>query len=109
MASVLLWLWDHNAGEWQKAPACVTTVRLVAVGQVVAGHHHLYWILTDPSAANNNAALTDDLDGLGAVVLDGFKATQDSFFVPLNPPMCFSTGIYLSVLVGMTSITFGYV
>lgn len=103
------WLWDPVGGEWHKAPFSVLTVRMVAIGQVIAGHHELYWMSLNPSAGNSAFELTDAIAALGAVVLDHFDSNRDGHILPFNPPMHFSTGIYLETLANTTSITFGYV
>lgn len=103
------WEWDHIANIWVKAPACVTTVRRVAAGQVVAGAHRLYWINANPGAANSIFELTDAIAGGGAVVFDHFDTSRDGHVMNLIPPMCFSKGIYLETFNNMTSATFGYI
>ncbi len=90
-------------------PSEVTTARLVAVGQVVAGAHKLYWISMNPSAGASVFELTDDITGLTAVVLDHYHAGRESHVFNAQPPMPFTTGIYLKTLTNMTSIIFGYV
>ena len=111
MPEVDLYLWDSEEGygQWVKAPAAVKTKRFTAAGQSVDGAHKLYWLLSDPSAANSAAALTDDDAGGGDIVIDGFEALQQSFFMQLNPPMRFNVGIYLETFDNMTSITIGYI
>ncbi len=104
-----IWLWDPIALEWHKAPLSVITVRLVAVGQVVAGHHELYWMMLDPSGGNSDMELTDAIAALGAVVLDHFETARAGEMITFNPPAHFITGIYLETLANMTSIIFGYV
>lgn len=108
MAEATLWLWDDANGVWEEAPASVVTVRLVAVGQVIAGAHKLYWISCNPSVAASVWELTDDLDGLGAIVLDHYHADREGHNTNLIPPKQFATGIYLKTFTNMTSITFGY-
>ena len=109
MAGVLLWLWNYETEEWEKAPGAVITARLVATGQVITGSHKLCWVLLNPSAANNAVELSDDIDGSTAIVLDAFKANRDSFFLRLDPSKQFDTGIYLKTFTNMTSVTFGYI
>ena len=88
----------------------VTTTRMLAAGPVgLAGPHKLYWLLSDPSGPNNAAALSDATIAAQPIVLDGFEAQQQSFFMNLNPPMQFIKGIYLETFTAMTSITFGYI
>lgn len=87
----------------------VATKRMVAVGQVIAGAHKLYWIKCNPAAGNSAWQLTDAIAALGVVVLDGFHTNRESHMVPISPPMPFTTGIYLETFTNMTSMTFGYI
>lgn len=107
--SVTLWLWDYANEVWVKAPASVITKRLVATGQVVAGEHKLYWLKCNPSAGNSVWELTDDTDGLTAVVLDCFHTSKEGHVSQYSPPMQFTTGIYLKTFTNMTSMVFGYI
>jgi len=103
------WRWNHIDRVWNKLPAVVTPKRITAIGQVIAGAHNLCWVSMNPSAANSEIALTDDLDGLGATVFDMFHATRDHMHMVLTPPMPFTTGIYVKTLTNFTSLIFGYV
>jgi len=104
------WLWHYAWQAWQKQPAAVTTVRMVAVGQVgVAGAHKLYWISCNPSAGLSLWELTDAIAGGGVVVLDCYSTARETKQGVLSPPMQFSTGIYLETLTNVTGITFGYI
>jgi len=103
------WRWNHISNEWEKVPAVVTTKRMTAVGQVVAGAHKLFWVSMNPSAANSVLVLTDDTDGLTATVFDAFHATRDHMHMVLSPPMPFTTGIWIKTLTSFTSVIFGYV
>lgn len=109
MTQVGSWLWDYVERLWKRAPYDVATVRMVGVGQVIAGHHSLHWMMLDPSAGNSNLELTDDIAALGAVVIDHFETDRAGEMIPFSPPMHFGTGIYLETFDNMTSITFGYV
>lgn len=109
MSGVMLWKWNHLNDTWEKVPAVVSPKRMAAAGQVIAGAHKLYWITCTPSAGNSVWELTDDLDGLGAVVLDCFSTSREGKGFSLTPPMPFDTGIYLKTFTNMTSVTFGYV
>ncbi len=104
-----IWLWNHISNEWEKAPAVVTTVRLVAAGLVVAGAHKLYWINITPGAGNSLVELTDDTAALGAVVYDCFHTSKETHVHSLIPPMPFTDGIYLETFTNLTSVVFGYV
>lgn len=86
-----------------------TTTRLVAAGQVKASAGALYWLTCNPDAGNSVFELSDDLDGLGAVVLDCFSTTREGKGFNFDPPMKFATGIRLKTFTNMTSMTFCYV
>lgn len=103
------WAWNHITEKWERVPSCVTTKRMTGTGQVVEGAHKLYWISMNPSAADSEAALTDNLDGAGDPAFDMFHASRDHMHAVLRPPMPFTTGIYLKTLNHMTSLIFGYV
>lgn len=119
--ATFIWAWDTDAEEWIKVqvtaagylkvhlmPEEVTTKRMTGVGQVVSGAAKLHWLSMNPSAADSEAVLTDDLDGSGATVFDMFHASRDHMHMLLSPPMPFTTGIYLKTLNHMTSVMFGY-
>lgn len=108
MGHVELWRWNHITNVWDKVPAVVTTVRMVAAGQVAAGAHKLHWVDCNPSAGNSVWALTDAIAALGAIVLDEFHTARNSHCINLSPPMDFSVGIYLETFTNMTSVTFGF-
>jgi len=103
------WYWNYTTNEWEKVPAVVTTKRMTAIGQVIAGAHKLHWVSMNPSAANSELVITDDTDGSTATVFDAFHATRDHMHMVLSPPMPFTTGIYLKTLNHMTSLILGYV
>ena len=108
--SVLLCLWDNTNEVWEKAPACVATKRMVAVGQVIAGAHKLYWMATNPGVAASLFELTDAILAADpTIVFDHFDTARDGHMMNLCPPMCFTKGIYLETFTNMTSITFGYI
>lgn len=109
MPGAYLWLWDDAKEKWVKAPAVVVPKRMTAAGQVVEGAHKLHWVSMNPSAADSEAALTDNLDGAGDPVFDMFHASRDHMHMVLSPPMPFTNGIYLKTLNHMTSVIFGYV
>lgn len=106
---VELWLWDYTNHVWIKAPAVVVTKRMAGTGQVIAGVHKLFWVSMNPSAANSILVLTDDTDGSTATVFDMYHATRDHMHMVLNPPMPFTTGIYIKTFTSFTSVMFGYV
>ena len=106
---VALWLWNSITDEWEKAPAVVTTTRLVAEDTGIAGAHKLYWIKCNPGVANSVWALTDAIAAGGVIIIDSFHAGREGHTVNLSPPMNFLTGIWLETFTNMTSMTFGYV
>lgn len=92
-----------------RAEVGLLTARLVGVGQVgAAGARKLYWITMNPSAGASVFELADAAAGGGAVVYDHYHAGREAHHVLLDPPMEFSTGIYLEGLANMTSMIFGY-
>lgn len=109
MPDQFIWLWNHITNTWEKSPACVTTKRLIVAGPVVNAPAKLYWIACNPSVAASEWELTDDLDGLGDIVLDHHHPDRESHNTNLVPPKQFVTGIYLKTMTNMTSMTFGYV
>jgi len=106
---VAIWLWNHITEEWEKAPAVVTTVRLVGAGPFVAGAHKLCWLACNPAAGNSVFELSDDTTGLTATVLDCFSTSREGKGWTFKPPMNFVTGIYLKTFTNMTSVTIGYI
>jgi len=103
------WRWNHITNAWEKAPAVVSTIRLVAAGQVAAGAHKLHWIKCNPAAAASVWELTDAIAGGGVILIDGFHQGREGHLNAFNPPMNFTTGIWLETFTNMTSLTFGYI
>lgn len=114
-------LWGYNGASWDRlrsygtgilkvgrAEIGLSTLRRVGAGQVKASPGTLYWMKCNPSAGNSIWELSDDLDGSTAIVIDTFHTNKDGHMVTFDPPMEFSTGIYLKTFTNMTSITFGY-
>lgn len=106
---VFLWLWDATNSVWVKAPAVIVPKRMIATGQVIAGAHKLYWLHMNPSAGSSILELTDAIAGGGTVIYDDFHTDREGHLHPFNPPIPFSTGIYLETLTNYTSLVFGYV
>lgn len=104
-----IWLWNHITHLWERSPAVVNTLRVLAAGQVVAGAHKLYWISCNPGAGNSLWELTDAIAALGAVVLDCFSTARESKHGVFSPPMDFTTGIYLETFTNIDAMTFGYI
>jgi len=103
------YVWNHITEEWEKAPAVVTTTRLVAEDTGIAGAHKLYWVACSPSGANAEWQLTDDIAPGGGIVYDHWDTDRHSEQLIFNPPMQFDTGIWVETFTNMTSLTFGYI
>lgn len=115
-------LYGYNGADWDRlrtygtgilkvgrAEVGLLDVRLIAVGQVgAAGARKLYWLTTSPSGANANIELADAAAGGGAVKWDWFCTDRHSHHMVFDPPMEFSTGIFLETFDNMTAVTFGY-
>ncbi|KKL71319.1 hypothetical protein LCGC14_2096130 [marine sediment metagenome] len=104
-----IWLWDAANSVWVEASVVVVTKRMTDTGQVITGAHRLYWVNSTPSAGNSVLEVTDDTDGLSAIIYDCFHTTRESHVHNLNPPMPFSNGIYIKTLTNYGSVIFGYV
>lgn len=91
-----------------RAEVGLQTPRLVGTGQIKASAGKLYWLEVNPGAGNSLLELTDDLDGAGAVVYDCFHTSRESHMHSFDPPMEFTTGIYLKTFTSMTSVIAGY-
>jgi len=70
--------YDDATTTWHEKHHSVTGKRMTAAGQVVAEHSHIAWIITNPSGNNALFEITNDLDGLGAVVVDFYNAVRTS-------------------------------
>lgn len=108
MSGILTWEWNHITEEWVKAPACVSTIRKVASGEVIGGAHYLHWVSCNPSVAASEWELTDATAGGGDVVLDHHHPERESHNTNYVPPKYFATGIWLETFTNMTSMAFGY-
>ena len=106
---IAIWRWNHITEAWERTPSVVDTQRMVAVGQVAAGARKLYWIACNPAAGNSLWEVTDDIAALGVVVLDCFSTNREAKGFVFDPPMNFTTGIYLETFTNMTSCIFGYI
>ena len=109
MSSILLWAYNHITEDWERVPAVVRTVRVVALGQAVLGACKLYWIACSPDAPGAEFELTDDTATPGIVVYDHFDNDKHSEQLPLSPPMQFTKGIWVEKLDHIHSLVFGYV
>jgi len=103
------WRWNHLTDTWEKAPAVVTSLRLVGIGQVIAGAHKLYWMHHNPSAGLSVIEITDAIAAAGPVQYDCFHTGREGHHVIFDPPLDFTVGIYLETLTNMTSAIFGFI
>jgi len=92
-----------------RAEVGATLVRLTGAGAVVAGAKKLMWLTVRPSAANWALELTDAVAGGGAVKWDIGGAAVESHHFVFDPPIEFSTGVYLETFTNSTSVMFSYV
>jgi len=86
-----------------------TTVRYAAIGAVISGARKLFWVACSPDAPGAEWELSDDLDGSTAAVYDHFDNDKHSEHLIFDPPMKFSTGIYIKKFDHMHSLTFCYI
>jgi len=113
--------WGYNGASWDRvrsypggiqkvgrAEVGLSTLRRTDAGQVKASAGKLYWMTMNPSAANSVIELTDDTDGLGAIVWDMTHGANSAHHMNIDPPMEFANGIYLKTLTNFTSVIFGY-
>lgn len=91
-----------------RAEVGLLTMRRIGTGQVKASAGKLFWIVMNPAAAASIWELSDDVDGSTAIVLDHYDAAREGHMFTFDPPMEFSSGIYLKAFTNMTSMTFGY-
>ncbi|MBA7607940.1 hypothetical protein ES703_15110 [subsurface metagenome] len=103
------WLWNHITSIWEKAPAVVRTLRLVAEDTGIAGAHKLYWIACSPDSPGAEWQLTDATAPGGAIVYDHFDPDKHSEQLIFAPPMQFNTGIWIEKFDHMHSLVFGYI
>jgi len=86
-----------------------TTIRVAAAGAVVAGAHNLYWVACSPDSPGAEWELTDAIAGGGAVKYDHFDPDKHSEHLIFDPPMKFTTGIWIEKFDHMHSLVFCYV
>ena len=91
-----------------RAEVGLQDLRRIGAGQVKASPGKLYWLKCNPAVAASVWELSDDLDGSTAVKIDGYHATRESHMSTFDPPLEFTTGIYLKTFTNMTSMVFGY-
>lgn len=119
--TVSAWLYGFDGSNWDRirtygigiqkvgrAEVGLSTSRLEAVGQVKASAGTLFWMAINPSAANAVVELTNATAGSGTVVFDTFHTSRETHLYTFDPPMEFSTGIYLETFTNLTSVVFGY-
>ncbi|GAG98845.1 unnamed protein product, partial [marine sediment metagenome] len=86
-----------------------TTIRKTAVGQAIAGAHHLYWIACSPDAPGAEWVLTDGIAGGGPIKYDHFDNDKHSEHLSFDPPIKFTTGIWIEKFDHMHSLVFCYI
>jgi len=114
-------LWGFNGANWDRLRTYLTgilkvaraetdavTVRKTAAGAVVAGDHYLYWVACSPDSPGAEWELTDAIAGGGAVVYDHFDPDKHSEHLNFDPPMHFTTGIWIEKFDHMHSLLFCY-
>ena len=79
----------------EKAPIGATVAPVAAAGAVAAGARDIYWIACTPDDPNAEWELSDDTDGSTAEVYCHFDSDKHSEHINFDPPMHFSTGIYV--------------
>jgi len=92
-----------------RASAGLSTTRRTTVGAVKASAGVLYWISIYPSAASWAVGLDDSLDGSAATKWDMGGADANGLHIVFDPPIPFTTGIYVETMTNITSITAGYI
>jgi hypothetical protein len=81
---------------------------MTGTGSVVTGARALYWLHIDPSGQNWDYELTDATAGGATVYFDDFHADRNGPIHTFDPPIPFSTGIYVETFTNLTSLTFAY-
>ena len=104
-----IWLWNHISSIWEKAPAVVTTKLMAATGAVKGSAGKLYWVTLNVDGSGGYIELSDDTDGSTAVVYRLQAVGNDSKHAVLDPPMEFTTGIYLKGVDHIVNVIFGYI
>ena len=82
--------------------------RAIATGSVFAVPGKVHWIACNPKAPNALWELTDDLNGLSAVVYEHFDTDRHSDHLDYFPPLEFKVGCYVKTFTDMTSLVFSY-
>lgn len=120
MAPVGLWGWNggsfdrlrtYGTGVLTVAKGAIapTRIRMTATGRVgVAGAKKLFWLACSPDGPSAEWEITDADAGGGAVVYDHFDADKHSDHIDFNPPMEFTTGIWVEKFDHMKSLVFCY-
>ncbi|GAI64200.1 unnamed protein product [marine sediment metagenome] len=103
------WEWNHITEKWEKAPAVVEPVRVIALGQAVLGACKLYWIACSPDAPGAEWEITDATETLQPIVYDHFDNDKHSDQLPISPPIPFTEGIWVEKFDHIHSLTFGIV
>ena len=78
-------------------------------GAVVAGARKLFWISCSPDAPGAEFELTDAVGGGQPVKLDHFDPDKHSEIINFDPPIKFSTGIWIEKFDHIHSLVFCYI
>ena len=91
-----------------RAEVGLSTLLRTAAGQVKASAGKLYWVTLNVDSSGGYIELSNDLDGSTARVYRLQAVANDSKPAILDPPMEFSTGIYLKSVDHIECVIFGY-
>ncbi|MBA7648416.1 hypothetical protein ES703_56202 [subsurface metagenome] len=100
--------WSTGVLKIGRAEVDSTTIRKTAAGAVVGGAHRLFWVACSPDAPAAEWELTDAVGGGQPVVYDHFDNDRHSEQLIFDPPMKFTTGIWIEKFDHMKSLTFCY-
>lgn len=92
-----------------RAEIGATLTRETGAGSVATGARKLFWLTIRPSAANWVLALTDATAGGGTVIWDDGGALQEPCHCVFDPPIEFSTGIYIETYTNLTAVMLDYI
>lgn len=100
----------ESTATYKRASELCSTKRLTAVGAIKAAAGKLYWITVRPSTQDWYVSIDNSTDGSGTTAWDVGSGGSSSapFHAVFDPPIPFSTGIYLEAVDHITSITAGY-
>jgi len=85
-----------------------TLVRVTATGSVAAGARLLHQMCVNPSAASAVLEITDATIAAQPLAWDMFFTARETHHYVFDPPIPFTTGIYIETLTGITSVMLCY-